>query len=372
MRILEFSDIHFLHPRTPTRHIVDNFLHYLHQYDNVPVDLVIIAGDVFDRDVSFNDRDITDVIGWFFEVALWCAKKNATLRVLEGTPSHDAAQARHFGEMIGNARIPVDYRYIDTVMVEKIPHLDLSILYVNDEYHPDTEVTLRDAKAAIKDANLTQVDIAVMHGCFNYQLPPAASKAPRHNESEYLSLVKHYIFIGHHHTHSVYDRIIASGSFDRLSHGQEEPKGFIDATIKTGEDSFYFIENEKAMQYLTLTPRSKTMEGVSKEIKRAISTLQMGSFLRLRLPTDHPASVGFNSLKRDYEFYYLSKIGMDEDNEDPVRVIEDMDIIQYIPVTITENNIIPLILEEAIRRNPQIDPDKMRDHLGFYIGVKHA
>lgn len=371
MRILQFGDIHFLHPNTPTHHITSNFLHYLHQYDNVPIDLLVITGDVFDRSVSFNDPSISDVFSWFFQVALWCARKGTYLRILEGTPSHDDKQARHFGEIIASAQIPINYKYIDTVSVEVIPELDLSILYVNDEYHPDTEVTLRDAKDRIREAGLVQVDIAVMHGVFNYQLPPVATKAPRHSEAEYLALVKHYIFIGHHHTHTVYDRIIAAGSFDRLSHGQEEPKGFIDATIKTGNDSFYFIENTRAFQYLTLCPKSKHMEGVSKEINKAISRLKMGAHLRLKLPKDHPAWVGFNVLRQEYSFYNLTKIGIDEvEDVGPIRLVEEMDIPNYIPVTITETNIISLILEEAIRRKPTIDVDKMKHHLTAYIGDK--
>ena len=371
MRILSFSDIHFLHQRTPTQHIVDNFIHYLSQYDNVPVDMLVIGGDVFERDVPFNDPDVTKVFGWIFEVALWCAKKGTYLRILEGTPSHDAFQARHFGEIIGNAKIPVNYAYIDTVTVEKIPELDISILYVNDEYHPDTNVTLSDVKDRMKEAGLCQVDIAVMHGFFNFQLPPAATKTPRHDEVSYLSLVKHYIFIGHHHTHAVYDRIIANGSFDRLAHGQEEPKGFVDATIKTGSDSFYFIENTKAFSYITITPKSKHIEGVAKEISKVISHLKIGSHVRLRLPKDHPAWVGFNVIKQQYEFYHLTKIGIDEvDEYAPVRIVQDMDIPSYIPVTITQSNIVSLILEEAQRRNPDIDLDKMKKHLITYVGEK--
>lgn len=373
MRILTFGDIHFLHPNTPTQHICSNFLNYIHQYDNVPVDMLIITGDIFDRSVAFNDPAVTDVISWFFEIALWCAKKGTYLRILEGTPSHDDRQARHFGEIITNAKIPVNYAYVDTVSVEVVKELDISILYVNDEYHPDTEVTLRDAKDRIRDAGLAQVDIAVMHGCFNYQLPPAATKAPRHNEAEYLSLVKHYIFIGHHHTHTVYDRIIAGGSFDRLSHGQEEPKGFIDATIKTGNDSFYFIENTNAFQYVTLSPKSKNMEGVSKEIAKAISKLKMGAHLRLKLPKDHPAWVGFNVLKQEHSFYNLTKIGIDEDdNAGPIRLVEDLVIPNYIPVTITQSNIVSLILEEAIRRKPTVNIEQMKEHLSAYIGDKDA
>ena len=62
------------------------------------------------------------------------------------------------------------------------------------------------------------------------------------------------IFIGHVHKSSQYGRIIAQGSFDRLSHGEEDPKGHMRATRKTdGTHDIVFIENKKAKKYITIS-----------------------------------------------------------------------------------------------------------------------
>ena len=94
-------------------------------------------------------------------------------------------------------------------------------------------------------SGLTKVDYAVMHGQFDYQLPKHITGMPRHDSQKYLDIVKHYIFIGHIHTHSVYDRIIAQGSFDRLTHGQEEPKGYV-VSIVDDEEKISSLRNTYA------------------------------------------------------------------------------------------------------------------------------
>ena len=99
-----------------------------------------------------------------------------------------------------------------------------------------------------------EVDIAIMHGQFHYQFPRIKLDSS-HDEQEYLNMVKHYIHIGHIHTHSSYDRIIAQGSFDRIAHGEEENKGCVVAKIDTTNrenDEWMFLVNDKAMRFITL------------------------------------------------------------------------------------------------------------------------
>ena len=53
---------------------------------------------------------------------------------------------------------------------------------------------------------------------------------------------------------SIQERIVAAGSFERLAHGEEEPKGYLVAKDRT----YTFIPNTDAYIYKNITLRSKT------------------------------------------------------------------------------------------------------------------
>lgn len=355
---LVLSDIHLGHRKNPAVEIIANLNLFFSQCDLRDLDIIFLAGDVFDRLLEFPSPEISDILFWYHSLISLCARNDIKLRVLEGTPSHDWKQSKPCLD-VGRLNLPVDAKYIDTLYVETIEDLDISVLYVPDEWASDTDDTYSQALQLLKDNNLHQVDIAIMHGCFNYQLP-SMIKAPKHNEADYLNIVKHFIHIGHIHTFSVYERIIAQGSFDRLAHGEEEAKGAVYTSLfKDKPAEFYFIENKNAKIFKTLDIRSRTLENAIKFIEANTSSLPNNSHIRLRAKKDHPVFLAFKEIELKFSDFFFTKISESELDTTPYTLIDEIAVDDtYTPITITRDNISGMLID-TIQTKYQLDEVKI-------------
>jgi hypothetical protein len=355
---LVLSDIHLGHRKNPTVEIIANLDLFINQYAKDDLDIIFLAGDVFDRLMEFPSPEISEILLWFQRLMYFCAKNNIILRLLEGTPSHDWKQSKPATNVI-RANLPLNVKYIDTLYIEHLEELDLQVLYVPDEWTADPADTYQQVLQLLKDNNLHQVDIAIMHGCFNYQLP-SMIKAPKHNEADYLDIVKYYINIGHIHTFSVYERIIAQGSFDRLAHGEEEPKGAVYVSLfKAKPAEFYFIENKKAKIFKTLDIRTRTLENAIKFIETNTANLPLDSYVRLKAKKDHPVFLAFKELELKFSDFHLSKLSDTETDINPYILIDEITIdADYVPITITRDNISDMLID-TIQTKYQLDINKI-------------
>lgn len=351
VRYLVLSDIHLGHKRTPTKTIVTNlvlfFKNYRHKDD---LDIIFFAGDVFDASLELKSDDIGEVmwfLGWLFE---YCAQYSIILRVLEGTPSHDWAQSKVFGHVAGLTKSNVDYKYVNALSIEKIEGPELTVLYMPDEWNLTTDKTYDEVLSLLRDNHLSKVDIGIFHGMFAYQAPPMATKLPVHDEAKYLSVVRYFINIGHVHSASVFDRILAQGSFDRLSHGDESPKGAFEVTLsKDGDHSFCFIENPHAVIYKTLMLKSQDIAGSVKEIEKLCKPYPKGSHIRLKASKTHPAIVAFDELRKKFIDFNFSKLTLEEEEEQTRHQKSDSIVDEskpYQAITITPDNVGGLLAAE--------------------------
>lgn len=286
IKIIELSDLHLGVKSIPIEAMINGLNKSLPDNDYLSdIDIIFLAGDVFDRELIFPSVEALVIQHWIVRLLKLCKKYNVLLRILEGTPSHDHRQSKHFIHLNDVFHIEADVKYIDILFIEYIEQFDISVLYVPDEWRSTTEVTQAEVKQLLNAHSLTQVDYAIMHGCFTYQLPEVAY-APVHNEAYYLSIVRYYIFIGHHHQHTHCDRIIAAGSHDRITHGQEESKGYICATIDhiSHEMSFEFITNELAALFITLDSSLFTAKKL---------TSKLDSLLKQQIETNIPLNIRF-------------------------------------------------------------------------------
>lgn len=172
IKYLCVSDIHFGNRRNTTREIVDNLDIYFDQYRKtsqfIDLDIIFIAGDMFDTLLDCASEDIHIVCVWLSRLMRFCETHMISLRILEGTPSHDWKQSQ-IAETVAKARLScVDLKYIDTLQIEHHEHTGLTILYVPDEWTADTDTTFKQVQTVLKDNNLEQVDIAIMHGMFRH------------------------------------------------------------------------------------------------------------------------------------------------------------------------------------------------------------
>ena len=232
IRYICISDIHLGNRRNKANEIISNldvwFNHYKTRSD---LDIVFIAGDIFDRLLDFSSDDVIDSTLWLGRLINWCIRSRIKLRILLGTYSHDMNQARIVNVLTSMVKEPLDISYITSLSIETIDDLDITVLYIPDEWNSEANKTYEEVLDQLSSKSLKAVDLCIMHGNFEYQLPVLTQDT--HNQAQYESVVNYYINIGYVHTHTTNGKVIAQGSFDRLTHGEEEPKGGVECVIRT-------------------------------------------------------------------------------------------------------------------------------------------
>jgi DNA repair exonuclease SbcCD nuclease subunit len=344
LHIAEFSDVHLAHPKTPTVEILNNLRRAFPDTEETgKIDLLFIAGDLFDGLMTLEDPDVVEIKLWIHQLLRMCKRRDIVVRVLEGTPSHDWKQSKTlFNPINENALIGADIKYVETLSIEYIERFGINVLYVPDEWTPDPNDTWLQTLQLLKSHGLEQVDYAVMHGNFTYQLP-AVAKIPSHVPERYLSIVKKYIFIGHVHRSSRYERILASGSFDRLSHGEEDPKGHWRVTVRdNGNDDVVFVENKGAKTYRTIDCTGLTIEEALKRCEIA-HELKDGSHIRVAAAKTDPILTSLNVLRSDYPTMHWTSTVTETSTVLANRLVDLRST--FTQLNITRDNIEELVME---------------------------
>lgn len=349
LQIASVSDIHLGHRRNETREIIANLRRaFPDSPATAKLDLLVLVGDVYDGLLSLPDEEVQEIDFWIEYVLRMCKKHDIVLRVLEGTPSHDWKQSQRFVTINEITGIGADLKYVKDLSIEYIEKLDISVLYVPDEWDTTTERTYAQVQELLKAKGLAQVDFAFMHGQFEFQLPEHV-KAQKHNSTLYLEIVKYLVFIGHVHTHSRYERIIAQGSFDRLSHGEEGPKGHVRATVRpNGEADVVFVENQHAKLFLTVDCTDLTLEQTLVKIEQFVQGLPDGSNVRVQAGPDNPVFTNMELLIRSHPMLTWSK-KVDEVKQDLPELVEVETV--YVPITLSKDNLEGLLLERLANNN---------------------
>lgn len=348
LKLAVFSDIHLGNKRNRTETIIENLNKALpDNSQTADLDIIFLAGDIFDCLLELNSELIPLIDLWIDRLLRLCSKHSILLRVLEGTPSHDWKQSERFNTILNINKVSIDFKYVKALSIEHIPKFDINVLYVPDEWDTTTQGTQDQVVELLKVNKLSKVDYAIMHGSFGYQLPAAAKNAPRHDEKFYLAIVKYLIFIGHVHVNSKFDRIYAQGSFDRLSHGEEAPKGHYRATVyNENRHEISFVENKGARKYITIDCDKVEMDRLFDYIKPIVDTLPDDSCVRMKASSLHPIFQDMNSLIRMYPTVIWSKLIKDIEEEETVlnNTLESEEVT-YTPITIDKNNVEGLLLE---------------------------
>ncbi len=345
LRIAAVSDIHLGNRRNTAAEITKNL--YAAFPDNAEtgqLDLIVLVGDVYDDLLSLPHDDVVDIDLWIAYMLHLCAKWKIVLRVLKGTPSHDWEQPRRFTDLEAILKTGVDLRYVRELSIEYIEKLGITALYVPDEWNADNQKTYEEVLGLLRAKGLDKVDYAFMHGQFEHQIP-AAHKAPTHNAQNYLALVRELIFIGHVHIPSTFDRIYAQGSFDRLFHGEEHPKGHLRAVVwPNGERDVTFVENVGAKRFVTIGCVDLTLEETLQKLDRQVAHLPDGSYVRVEANDDNPVFSNMEVLIRRYPTYVWGKLVRTKDEkDDPEQQVEEETL--YVPITLTKDNIGNLLME---------------------------
>lgn len=282
LNIGEASDLHLAEIHIPTDLMTRNLDQYMTNESVLKdLDILIIAGDVFHRLLQNSDPLLDIIHSWITRLLFKCGTYDVLLLIVEGTPSHDWRQSRFFIEQAINAKIPVQVHYATTLSIQYIPRFDINVLYVPDKLPQGPAQTFLDVKAMMRERELDHVDYAIMHGAFEHQLPSIV-KEPTHCAADYLSIVKYLIFIGHVHTPSCFERILAAGSFDRTGHGEEHPKGWYHAQVfDNGDFKVRHVENKGAMRFDTVSCHGLDARAAMALLVRKAKSLPKGSAIRV-------------------------------------------------------------------------------------------
>jgi len=346
------SDIHLESKRTPTDLIIRNLNTYLTN-DRVfkDLDVLFLAGDVFDNNIALSRPHCTSVMSWMQHLILLSIKHKVCVRVLEGTPSHDRAQSRHFitkrDDIYHAVGVRADIEYFDTLSVEALVFTNrtLQVLYVPDEWGP-AQSTLEQVDELMHSRGLNRFDLAVMHGTFDFQNPIIAHHAGTHKSEEYSKRAK-LIFIGHEHTARTQGNIIAQGSFDRLEHGQEQPKGYI--RVKILEDDSYIAQrvvNKTAAVFKTIICKSDDVEAMYEDVHATARSLEDGSHVCIETFKSSAMAQSLTYFERNYP-QHVWKLSL-KDSKASKEILADATLTQ-IPssIVLNEHTLLGLCEQQA-------------------------
>lgn len=354
LKIMVLSDVHLFHDKTPTEHIVNNLIRVVPNNDNMKnMDMIIISGDLFDRAVFLPNGDVWHAHRFIHHLVSVCERYDIVLRVLEGTPSHDWKQSAMVTEIVKERGEKCDAKHVSILSIEHIQRFGLDVLYVPDEWGSGCASTFNEVKELLIQNNLEKVDIAVMHGCFNYQFPAnLVGKPDVHDENSYLGITRYLTVIGHYHTPSQFERIYVPGSFDRLKHNEEEPKGHLLITLKPDETfTVEFIENKNAMIYKTFHCVGKSMNEVIAIVTEFVKDNERQQYIRIICDKDDAVYKGVRELSNLFPFVKFS-ISLNRDKMKEKKMAKTIDIVK--PQAITLDNIEQLLRERLEQRNPEV------------------
>lgn len=356
IRISVISDVHLGHDNTPTNTITNNIINYfLSSPDVASSDIIFISGDLLDQLVSLSNGVSVDILTIMNIILRYCSDRGIKLRILKGTPSHDYDQNQHFVTLAKINNLPVDMKYINILDIEYISEWDINILYLPDEWRGQHLISEQEVKALLIERNLTHVDIAIMHGMFEQQVPKGVS-IPTHNSVAYLSFVKGLIFIGHDHRYQNYGRITIPGSYDRIAHGEENPKGYVTAILNNDYSyTIKFHENKGAKKYLTIKLIKIPSENGLEVIDKVVALLDTSASIRLMVSDDY---IAYQMVLKHCRAKYPQHTWLIERAESKKRKDKSIkDIVSTInaPNTINKLNIESELSARLFKLNPDKD-----------------
>lgn len=357
LTVISVSDVHLGHRKTPTKHILDNLRRQFPNSESMrDVDLICIVGDLFDGPLGYYSEDAVEIQLWLNDFLNMCAEKNIILRVLEGTRSHDWKQSIWSTVVKVIGKIPIDLKWVSELSIERIESLGIDVLYVPDEWRPECDQTWMEVRQLLAAHSIEQVDFTFLHGAFDRQMPEFVD-CPKHNADRYAEITRRHVFAGHIHKPWVYRNIRGNGSFDRLAHGEEEPKGYWKVSYGPGGASKeQFIENKHAMVYRTIACDGMSVEQALAKIEKATAKLPEQSHVRIQALAHDAILQSLDLLKKNYKQFHWSTKTSDSKVSQAKLLVDHRPVSKHVPIT--PENIAQLLLERLSIQG--VDPDLLQ------------
>lgn len=287
--ILAISDVHIGCPRLNPFLLHERFTKFLYPRITKDISILFICGDFFDSLINLSNPSSREAMTIIKELKFLCRSVGCDLRVLRGTFSHDRDQPLHFI----HREDPNDntVKMFDKISFEYHEKTGLNIVYIPDN-HGSKDI-YSDIAELLKAHNVEKADILVHHGYFIHMFPPGIKPDKNALDVDVIQkYIKGCVLNGHVHRSSIYKNVISIGSFDRLAHDEDDPKGFYQVDIEGDKYKFNFIENKEANKFITidLLGYGENQEAALKyfcdEWARMIPTFIEGHVVHVRVKTD--------------------------------------------------------------------------------------
>lgn len=215
--------------------------------------LLIIDGDYFDSKITFSDPAGFYAMLFFNEILTICKEKGITMRMIQGTRSHDLNQLQVF--KCHETDPDLDFRVIEAVEREEL--FGLKLLYLPEEYPQNSEEYYADYKSSESYYNIIfghgTWDFVAQQGLLEKSLKTDVCSAPVFIWKEWKHTVPNgFVSFGHIHGRNTYGkRIFYSGSFTRWGFNEISPRGFTYFTYDTDNEKYEvnYIDNVLAPDY---------------------------------------------------------------------------------------------------------------------------
>lgn len=238
------------------REVKEGFLTYIKELKHL--DLIVIAGDFFDKLFPLNSLEAVYAMRIMSEIAKVCKEKVAPLRIVYGTESHDSHQYDIFKPIFESYQL--DYEIITRVKKEEL-FGELDILYIPEEYIENRGDYYKNFFEKQKE-----YDFIFGHGIIREGMKEAAlnlemkdskrKKPPVFGAGELKRICRGCTFFGHYHVNcEMLEDVFYVGSYSRWIHGEDPDKGFYHFTgnSETGVYDCKFIKNQNAEIYQTIS-----------------------------------------------------------------------------------------------------------------------
>lgn len=319
------SDIHFgiMDDLKLVNQLDTVFLETLRNMDKL--DFIVVDGDWYDRKLYLNNRTSDVSFSTMSNIVEIAKDKNAKVRIIYGTESHESDQYNIF--KVYELDNDIDFRIIYSVEEEEL-FPDFNVLYIPEEVMTNKREFYKEYLL-----NNDKYNYIFGHGVIQEVMTNAVKhmvskdstrvKVPVFTTSELNSICKGQTYFGHYHIMTNYkDRVFYVGSFTRWQFGEETPKGFFITEYDKADDSYSqtFIENYLAETYKTYyygydSDIFISQDNFINELDRidTLNDANMFDYARLmiNIPEDHPSpQFIIDYLKERYDFNSNIKVSV--------------------------------------------------------------
>ena len=359
-RLLTFGDVHLLHRRVPTWHIVDVCKEMVSKCGDT-LAAIYVNGDMFEDSRYLRQDESHEAIEFLIWLLNWCKQTNTALRVLEGTPSHDHGQSKVMEKL--NTSIGADFIYLSGIGIFYDSALGGHVGWVSDEYGDKVAEHTEQVMAELMATHgLEKLDFFFMHGVFKFQLP--IESPITFNEDFWISRCRLGIYINHDHREKQFSIIRVPGSVDRLAHGEEEDKGMTLVDFSPTLATNYFYVNERACPQLHVNVNEdydahyaaclKALEYVDNHPSSSVGRV------KIEYHPGSPIAEHIVRWKKEYSFHIEGKRTRSQEETEQLEAVFKIDVVME--ENITADNVEGLMFSalEGESYNPTIVSEIVR------------